>query len=65
IRQLGADLAALSGACLVAIGPVTARAMEQIGLPVHVIAASPSPEAVVAGCRDWFAATPQETHDPV
>jgi len=64
IRQLGADLAALSGACLVAIGPVTARAMEDLGLPVHVIAASPSPEAVVAGCRDWFAATPQETHDP-
>lgn len=60
---LGADLAALSGACLVAIGPTTARAMEQLGLPVHVIAASPSPEAVVAACRDWFSATPQETHD--
>jgi hydroxymethylbilane synthase len=65
VRHLGADLAALSGACLVAIGPTTARAMERLGLPVHVIAASPSPEAVVAGCRDRFSATPQDSHDPV
>jgi hydroxymethylbilane synthase len=63
VRHLGADLAALSGACLVAIGPTTGRAMTRLGLPVHVTATSPSPEAVVAGCRDWFSATSQDIHD--
>lgn len=54
-RLLGADLAALSGACLVAIGPTTARAMNNAGLPVHVVAEAPSPAGVVAACRTYFA----------
>lgn len=52
---LGADLAALSGACLVAIGSTTAAAMEEFGLPVHVRAGEPSPEGVVAACETYLA----------
>jgi uroporphyrinogen-III synthase len=51
---LGADLAALSGACLVAIGSTTAAAMGEFGLPVHVMAEEPSPEGVVAACETYF-----------
>jgi uroporphyrinogen-III synthase len=54
-EQLGVDLAALSGACLVAIGPTTAGAMSELGLPVHVVADDPSPEGIVAACRAYFA----------
>jgi uroporphyrinogen-III synthase len=54
-EQLGVDLAALSGACLVAIGPTTADAMNELGLPVHVVADDPSPEGIVAACRAYFA----------
>jgi hydroxymethylbilane synthase len=53
--SLGADLAALSGACLVAIGSTTAAAMKDLGLPVHVVAKEPSPEGVVAACETYFA----------
>ncbi len=63
VALLGADLAALSGACLVAIGPTTAAAMRDLDLPVHVVAPSPAPDAVVAACLDWFSATIQDTHD--
>lgn len=44
---LGTDLAALSGACLVAIGPTTAAALEEFELPVHAIAREPTPAGVV------------------
>jgi hydroxymethylbilane synthase len=54
-EQLGVDLAALSGACLVAIGPTTAGAMSELGLPVHVVADEPSPEGILAACRAYFA----------
>jgi len=53
--MLGADLAALSGACLVAMGPTTSEAMSAAGLPVHVVASQPSAERVVADCRAYFA----------
>jgi uroporphyrinogen-III synthase len=53
--ELGADLAALSGACLVAIGDTTRGAMEQAGLPVHVVAEKPTPAGIVAACRTYFA----------
>jgi hydroxymethylbilane synthase len=53
-RLLGADLAALSGACLAAIGPTTQGAMESLGLTAHVIADDPDPEGVVAACRRYF-----------
>jgi hydroxymethylbilane synthase len=54
-RLLGVDLAALSGACLVAIGSTTSRAMDGAGLPVHVVADEPSVEGVVAACRTYYA----------
>jgi hydroxymethylbilane synthase len=41
VAQLGTLLPALSGATFVAIGPVTAAAMEDRGLPVHAVAATP------------------------
>jgi hydroxymethylbilane synthase len=53
-RELGVDLAALSGACLVAVGETTARAMETHGLPVHAIAASPSPAGLRAASETCF-----------
>lgn len=52
---LGADLAALSGACLVAMGATTRQAMERAGLPVHVESPEPTPLGIVAACNAWFA----------
>ncbi len=46
VRLLGVDLAALSGACLAAIGPTTASAMEALGLTPHVVASTPDAEGV-------------------
>lgn len=54
VRELGVDLAALSGACLVAIGPTTAAAMETHGLPVHAAADIPSPEGLRAITESYF-----------
>lgn len=53
--QLGADLAALSGACLVAMGATTRRAMERANLPVHAVADEPTSEGIVAASRSYFA----------
>ena len=58
VALLGADLAALSGACLVAIGTPTSKAMQASGLPVHAIASQPTPEGLVDACREYFAARP-------
>lgn len=44
---LGVDLAALSGACLVAIGPTTATAMDAAGMPAHAVAVRPDVDGVV------------------
>ena len=57
-EQLGADLAALSGACLVAMGLTTRRAMERANLPVHVEALEPTPEGIVTASRTYFAERP-------
>jgi len=51
---LGTDLAALSGACLVAIGPTTAAAMTTLGLPVHALATRPSADGVVEAVGGYF-----------
>jgi len=53
--RLGADLAALSGACLVAMGATTRDAMARANLPVHVVAEEPTPEGIVAASRCYFA----------
>lgn len=53
-RLLGTDLAALSGACLVAIGPTTASAMTAAELPVHALATRPSAEGVVEAVTRYF-----------
>jgi len=57
-EQLGADLAALSGACLVAMGATTRQAMERANVPVHVEAQEPTPEGIVAASRSYFAERP-------
>lgn len=44
---LGTDLAPLSGACLVAIGPTTAAAMEDVDLPVHARALEPNASGIL------------------
>lgn len=38
VNMIGIDLPALSGAAMVAIGPTSAEAMRQAGLPVHAMA---------------------------
>jgi uroporphyrinogen-III synthase len=53
-NQLGADLGALSGACLAAIGTTTQSAMLGAGLPVHVVSPEPTPARVVEASRDYF-----------
>ena len=58
VRELGVDLAALSGACLVAIGATTAAEMERHGLPVHVVAETPSPAGLLSATESYFS---QET----
>lgn len=51
---LGTDLAALSGACLVAIGATTAAAMTEVELPVHATATHPSPPSIVDAVTRCF-----------
>lgn len=47
IGLAGGRIAAMSGAAFVAIGETTAEALGIDGLPVHAIAATPSPEGMV------------------
>jgi hydroxymethylbilane synthase len=47
MTQFGTVLPALSSAAFVAIGPVTAEAMRERGLPVHAVAALPGPAGMV------------------
>lgn len=63
VRMLGADLPALSGACLVAIGPTTAAAMDASGLTPHVVAAAPDAEEIVGGVRDYLTGNRQRSKD--
>ena len=52
---LDADLAALGGAVVACIGPQTAEAATEVGLPPHVVAEEPSVDALVAALRRYAA----------
>ena len=54
LAAVGAELAALSGACFVCIGPTTAKAAQERGLPVHAIADEPSERGLVTAIIDYF-----------
>lgn len=54
---LGTDLAPLSGACLVAIGPTTAAAMEDVDLPVHAVASEPDAAGVLDAVTQYLTGT--------
>lgn len=54
LAAVGAELAALSGACFVSIGPTTANAARDRGLPVHAVADEPSDSGMVAAIIDYF-----------
>lgn len=54
VRMLGVDLAALSGACLVAIGPTTARAMNAFDLTAHVVATVPDAGGLVRSVSEYL-----------
>lgn len=47
LNVVGPDLPAVSGAGMVALGPTTAAAMVECGLPVHSIAHVPSPAGMI------------------
>ena len=49
--------AALSSAKIVALGPVTAAAVNALGLPVHAVATAPTDEAMVAAVTDVLTCT--------
>lgn len=51
---VGADLAALSGACFACVGPTTAAAARERGLPVHAVADAPSDAGLVEAIVDYF-----------
>lgn len=57
VRLLGVDLAALSGACLAAIGPTTASAMDEAGLTPHVVAATPDADGIASAVGDYLTGT--------
>lgn len=59
-HHLGTDLAALSGACLVAIGPTTAAAMDDLDLPVHAVAREPNAGGLVDAVTGYL--TGSATH---
>lgn len=51
---VGIDLPALSGAAMLAIGPTTADAMRQHGLPVHAMAEESTVPGLVAALASYF-----------
>lgn len=56
-RRLAAEggrLADLTGVCIACLGPVTAAAAQQIGLPVHVQPAKHTVAALVAALERWW-----------
>lgn len=57
VTMIDQHLPALSGACLVAIGPTTADAMDRLDLPPHIVASRPDPVTVVSEIRAYFGAT--------
>ena len=52
---LGGDLKPLRGAVVACIGPQTAEAAREAGLPPHVVAERPSVDALVAALRRYAA----------
>lgn len=50
----GGRLADLAGVCIACLGPVTAAAVQQIGLPVHVQPAEHTVAALVAALDRWW-----------
>ena len=58
VRLLGVDLAALSGACLAAIGPTTAAAMDASGLTAHVVALTPDARGIADAVGAYLTGKP-------
>jgi uroporphyrinogen-III synthase len=67
-RLTGPDLPALSGAAFFAIGPTTADALRESGLPVHGEALTQDASGFISGLaryfgRDSTSRTPEQMHD--
>lgn len=58
LEMIGSDLPALSGAAMVAIGPTTAVAMQEQGLPVHAIADISTVAGFVETLERYFGGNP-------
>lgn len=54
VEVIGIDLPALSGAAMLAIGPTTADAMRQHGLPVHAMAGESTVAGLIATLARYF-----------
>lgn len=62
IAMVGADLPALSGAAMFAIGPTTADAMRDHGLPVHAMAEISTVDGFVETLARYFGGDPSPEH---
>lgn len=58
VEMIGADLPALSGAAMIAIGPTTVHAMREQGLPVHASAETSTVAGFVATLAGYFGGNP-------
>lgn len=58
VAMIGADLPALSGAAMLAIGPTTEAAMREHGLPVHASAESSTVAGFVEALERYFGGDP-------
>jgi uroporphyrinogen-III synthase len=54
LKDEGADIAALDGICLAAIGPVTARALREVSLPVAQTPSTYTVPALVIALEEYF-----------
>ncbi|MGI8485116.1 MAG: hydroxymethylbilane synthase [Thermomicrobiales bacterium] len=57
VDLLGAHVAAISGALFIAIGDTTANAMRVANLPVHSVAAEPTPDGIVNALLSCYGGT--------
>jgi hydroxymethylbilane synthase len=53
-RMVGSDLPAMSGAAFLAIGPTTAAALQDAGLPVHGEATTQDPAGFINAIENYF-----------
>ena len=60
--MLGADITLLTAAFGIAIGETTAAAMRDAGMPVHAVAADPTPAGMIAAFESCYV-PPQERRD--